>query len=162
MDFFILWIAPGWIYAFIAFAIFTAIRQKPFSTIAGIKDYKNWTPVKVHKISKSIIAEAGASKPILTLTPLYAIEGGGQIYRQLSAGAFAFRAAGKLSQEEQTITHSAGLGQICKIIKEYPPAAIVIGPELTRFEKIDLKSLVPEDWQKTNFGDVHCFFPSKN
>lgn len=162
-----------WIYGFIALAIFTAAKQNPFSKIAKIADFQKWTPMKVHKISKNIVGDKilrpkwtscgrfaqNDKKPILTLTPLYAIEGGGKIYRRLSAGAFAFRVAGKLSEEDQKITHAAGLGEMRKMIEENQPAAIVIGPELTRFEKIDLRSLVPEEWQKVNFENVHCFFP---
>lgn len=148
-----------WIYVFVALALFTAIKQKPFSKISKIWEIEKWTPMRVHKISKNIITKAGNSKPILALTPLYAIEGGGEIYRELSAGAFAFRVGDKLTEQERKMTHTAGLGKMRKMIEENQPGAVVIGPELTRFEKIDLKSLVPEGWEREDQGNAHCFFP---
>ena len=146
------------IFIFIAIAVFTAVKQKPFLKISKIWEIEKWTPMKVHKISKNIAAKAGESKPILTLTPLYAIEGGGEIYRELSAGAFAFRVGDKLTEQERKMTHTAGLGKMRKMIEKNQPGVVVIGPELTRFEKIDSKSLVPEGWERADYSGVHCFF----
>lgn len=117
----------------------------------------NWTPIKIHSISKQIAAEPAASKPILTLSPLYAIEGGGQIYTELSAGAFAFRIADKLSENDRKLTKTAGVKNLPELTKS--AGAVVIGAELTRFEKIAMKNAVPANWIRTDFGSTHNFFP---
>ena len=119
----------------------------------------NWTPINLHQISKNIATETGKSNLILTLSPLYAIEGSGEIYTELSAGAFAFRVADRLSQQDKKNTHTAGVSDFRQIILTKTPAAVIIGPELTRFEKIDLKSLVPQGWQKCDAGSesIHLF-----
>ncbi|HAL45659.1 MAG: hypothetical protein A2Y12_19400 [Planctomycetes bacterium GWF2_42_9] len=147
---------------FAALAIFTAVNQKPIVKIAKVLKTQNWTPIKIHNISKNIVAKTGR-QPILTLSPLYALEGNGQIYIELAAGVPAFRVADKLTETDRKITHTAGLRQIPQILTARPASAIVIGPELTRFDKIDLKSLVPDDWQKVDCGDssVHIFMPKK-
>jgi hypothetical protein len=148
---------------FVALSVTTMISQKPISKISKCLSMKNWTPIKIHNISKQIVAQAKTSKTILTLSPLYSIEGGGEIYTELSAGAFAFRIADKLSAADRAITHTAGLKELPELTNTKPANAIVIGPELTRFEKIDLKSVVPPDWQPIDCGstNVHNFFPPK-
>ena len=147
---------------FTVLAMATAAGQKPITKISKILEVKNYTPIKVHNISKSIVAKTD-SQLILTLSPLYAIEGGGEIYTELSAGVSAFRVADKLSQTDREICHVIGLREIPQITADRPAGAIVIGPELTRFDKIDLKSIVPSDWQRVNCKDasVHAFFPRK-
>ncbi len=148
---------------FVALSLTTMISQKPVSKISKCLSPTNWTPIKVHNISKQIVATARNSKTILTLSPLYSIEGGGQIYTELSAGVSAFRAADKLSAHDRAITHTTGLKELPELVRNNPADAIVIGPELTRFDKIDLKSIVPADWQRIDCGStsVHNFFPPK-
>ncbi|MCE5339524.1 MAG: hypothetical protein LLF92_00150 [Planctomycetaceae bacterium] len=148
---------------FVALSLATMISQKPISKISKCLSPDNWTPIKIHNISKQIVATAQDSKTILTLSPLYAIEGGGQIYNELSAGVSAFRVADKLSATDRAVTHTAGLKELPKLTNAKPAGAIVIGPELTRFDKIDLKSIVPPDWQRIDCGNssVHNFFPPK-
>jgi len=142
---------------FIALSLFTMITQKPIAKISKCLSPQNWTPIKIHNTSKQIVAEATASKKILTLSPLYAIEADGKIYTELSAGAFAFRIADKLSENDRKLTKTAGVKDLPELIKS--AGAVVIGAELTRFEKIDLKSTVPTDWQRIDCGGTHSFFP---
>jgi hypothetical protein len=147
---------------FIALAIITAANQKPMEKITKALKTQNWTPIKIHNISENIVTKTG-SQPILTLSPLYALEGGGQIYIELAAGVPAFRVADKLTETDRKISHTAGLMEIPQILTKRPAGAVVIGPELTRFDKIDLKSMVPDDWQKVDCGNsgVHVFIPRK-
>lgn len=149
------------VFLFLVLAIETAIMAKPQIKILKFMSVKNWTPMKVHQVSENIVARAGSSKRILTLTPLYVIEGGGDFYNKLSAGVFAFRVADKLSESERQISHTAGLKEFPDILAKDQPEMVVIGAELTRFEKIDLKSLVPINWVRFDCGDdgVHCFVP---
>ncbi|MFX1537030.1 MAG: hypothetical protein ACFFDI_22670, partial [Promethearchaeota archaeon] len=93
-----------------------------------IVDKDNWSPVVVHKISEDIVGKSGG-KPILTLSPLYAIEGGGQIYTEFSAGVFAYRVADRLNQREKDIAHLAGLDDIGQLIENDKSDVIVLGTE---------------------------------
>jgi hypothetical protein len=142
---------------FIALSLFTMINQKPIAKISKCLSPQNWTPIKIHNTSKQIVAKAATSKKILTLSPLYAIEADGKIYTELSAGVFAFRIADKLSENDRKLTHTAGVKDLPELIKS--AGAVVIGTELTRFEKIDLKSTVPADWQRIDCGSTHSSFP---
>ncbi|MGB2806658.1 MAG: hypothetical protein WBC22_02875, partial [Sedimentisphaerales bacterium] len=45
---------------------------------------EGWTPIQVHKISQDIAEKTNEPKKILTLAPLFALEGGCDIYTELS------------------------------------------------------------------------------
>ena len=74
---------------------------------------------------------------------------------------FFYRIAGELSDSDRAVTHTAGLPQLPALLAKTPPDAIVIGPELTRFDKIDLKNTVKPDWQLYDCGQnsVRAYFP---
>jgi hypothetical protein len=142
---------------FLTLSITTMISQNPISKISKSLSAANWTPIKIHNISKQIAAKAATSKPILTLSPLYAIEGGGQIYTELSAGAFAFRVADTLSENDRKLTKTAGVKNLPELTKS--AGAVVIGAELTRFEKIALKNAIPANWVRIKFAGTDIFLP---
>jgi hypothetical protein len=150
-----------WLIVFLALALTTAGWKKPVTKISRLWKMDNWTPIQIHKISHNIVARAKGSKLILTLSPLYAIEGGGQIYREFSAGNLAYRIAHNFSESDRAITHTAGLPQLPALMEKTPPDAIIISPELTRFDKIDLKSIIPPDWQLQDCGqnNLRAYFP---
>ncbi|MEN6384429.1 MAG: hypothetical protein ABFD79_04460 [Phycisphaerales bacterium] len=146
---------------FLGLTIFTIVSQKPITKISKFLAMKNLPPAKLHEISRCIVSKAGTSGKILTLSPLYVVEGGGKIYTELSAGAFGFRVADSLTEPQRAASHTAGVKEFSEIVGNNPPAAIVIGPELTRFEKIDLRGLVPANWARMNCEpSVHVFVPS--
>lgn len=122
----------------------------------------NWSPLSVHKISCDInrnIVEDGA---ILTLSPLHAIEGGGKIYPQFSAGPFVYRIADKLSAEQKNFVHAAGMSDLPQIFDYNPPAAVIIGDEPQSLEDPIFEQVIktPLEWEKkiyTETGPVVYF-----
>jgi len=79
---------------------------------------ESWTPIQLHKVSEDIVKSAKEPKLILTLSPLFALEGGGEIYTELSAGAVIYRDGDLLSADERAVTHTVGpktLGELLKI-----------------------------------------------
>jgi hypothetical protein len=150
-----------WFVIVLLLTLRTVVLQAPAAKISQLWKISGWTPMKIHKISQSIVAQAKGSKMILTFSPLYAIEGGGNFYREFSAGTLAYRIADEFSDYERAITHTAGLPQLPALMKETPPDAIVISPELTRFEKIALKNIIPPGWQlwDCNQSSARIYFP---
>ena len=59
---------------------------------------ESWVPMRLHRISEDIAEKLKTqnSKLILTLAPLYALEGGCNIYPELSAGSIVYRIADSL------------------------------------------------------------------
>lgn len=130
----------------LALTAVTIVRQRPVENIRQVLKISSWTPIQFHEISRDIVAQAKRSKQVLTFSPLYALEGGGRIYTEFSAGPFACRVAAQLSDSDKLITHTAGFADIEALIEKRPADLILIGPETIDFEKIGLESAVTPDW----------------
>jgi hypothetical protein len=78
--------------------------------------------------------EASATKidestKVATLSPVYAIETGQPIYRELATGSFVYRIGDLLSDEERAKYHATSVSTIDQLLDADPPAAILIGDE---------------------------------
>jgi hypothetical protein len=114
---------------------------------------ESWVPVEIHKVSEDIVAKANAPKLILTLGPLLALEGGGKIYTELSAGAIIYRIADNLSPEQRRITHTVGPQGLPELVKEKPPSAVILGVEMRRLEKPIYELVVKSDWERKDYDN---------
>jgi len=122
---------------------------------------ERWVPIEIHNISEDIAAKTNEPKLMLTLAPLLALEGGGEIYTELSAGAIIYRIADSLSSEERLITHTAGIETLAEIIEKNPPSAVILGVEMERLEEPIYKSVITPDWKIKNYenGPIAYFRP---
>ncbi len=98
-------------------------------------DVQSWVPIRLHTVSKNIAAETENPKLVLTLAPLFALEGGCNIYSELSAGAIVYRIADRLSPWNRDITHTVGPKELDKLIEKSPPSAVVLGVEEDNYEE---------------------------
>ncbi len=121
-----------------------------------------WTPLEVHKISKDIAGEINGSGKVLTLAPLYAIEGGCDIYTELSCGPFFYRVADYLSNEERRVAHVVGPKSVNELISQNPPSAIITGVDMEVLEKPLIANV--SGWRKKEYknGPVVYFRPGSN
>ncbi len=124
------------------------LYRTPFALVP-----EKWAPIEMHKVSQDTVESAKEPKQILTLAPLLALEGGGQIYNELSAGAIIYRIGDSLSPDERRITHTAGPGNLQEVLQEKPPAAAILGVEMQRLEQPIFESVVKPDWQRKNYED---------
>lgn len=110
----------------------------------------HWPPLRMHALARDIVAEVAPPKRILTLAPLLALEGGGQIYPELSCGSVVYRVADQLSLDVQTRTQVAGFKSLKDVLALAPPDAILLGTESGLLEDLDqaLADYVPETWHK--------------
>lgn len=122
---------------------------------------EKWTPMEMHKIAQDIVAKTKEPRRILTFAPLLALEGGGEIYNELSAGAIIYRIGDLLSDEERLITHTVGQKSLPEVLKNSPPAAVVLGVEMKRLEQPILESVVKPGWERKNYenGEAAYFRP---
>ncbi len=114
---------------------------------------ERWAPIEIHKVSQDIAAKTKEPKQVLTFAPLLALEGGCDIYTELSAGAIVYRIADSLSPQEREITHTAGPESLLKLLEEKPPSAVILGVEMQRLETPIFESVVKSDWKKENYRD---------
>jgi len=124
---------------------------------------ERWVPIEIHKVSKDIAGklQTQGSKLILTLAPLLALEGGCDIYPELSAGAIIYRIADSLPAEDRRITHTAGPETLAESFEKNPPSAVILGVEMGRLEEPIYKSVVTPDWKRKDYenGPIVYFRP---
>jgi len=124
---------------------------------------ERWVPIEIHKVSEDIAGKLNTqnSKLILTLAPLLALEGGSDIYPELSAGAIIYRIADSLSAEQRRITHTAGPETLAESLERNPPSAVILGVEMGRLEEPIYKSVVRPDWKIKDYenGPIVYFRP---
>ncbi len=109
---------------------------------------ERWTPIELHQEARELTAKVEEPAVVLTLGPLYALEGGRDIYRELACGSIIYRVADRLSVEERQITHTIGPKALDELAQRHPPAAVIVGTEPSRFSFLEepLRRWVPSDW----------------
>ncbi len=115
----------------------------------------------MHRIAEDIVERAGSNGKILTMTPLLALEGSGKIYREFSAGVFAYGVADSMTAEDLALSHTAGPRELARLIRTHPPAAVVVGLEWQSLEEPLIRAAVGPGWYSKAYGDtgVVAYFP---
>jgi hypothetical protein len=137
----------------VAFFVFMAVYWYPIvlQRVPMVLVPERWEPFELHKLSEDIAEKSKEPKLILTLAPLLALEGGCDIYPELSAGAFLYRIAGLMSPEDRAITRTVSPEELDSLIQKSPPSAVIIGVEpryFTFLEEPLFKQAVRPDWER--------------
>jgi hypothetical protein len=91
---------------------------------------QGWVPVQLHEISEDIAERTKSPKLVLTLAPLYALEGGCEIYPQLASSPFVYRVAHLMTDSELETVKAAGPKTLKSLLEESPPSAVILGVEM--------------------------------
>ncbi len=122
---------------------------------------QRWTPVVLHEISTDIAQKTSEPRRVLTLGPLYALEGGARIYRELSSGSIVYRVADSLDESERAVTHTVGPATLGPLVEQHLPAAIIVGLEASSFSALEepLKESAGPDWRDEAYpGGLDAYF----
>jgi hypothetical protein len=145
-------IASSLITACVIIAVFEQISILfPLNTLS---QPRLWSPVRLHVLAEKMTQDIDKSGPVLTISPLYALEGSCRIYPQLSAGLFVYRIADNMTEQERQITKVVGPASLKRLTAETPPAAVITGSEFdTGFSGLEdtLLTVVGADWTKQSF-----------
>ncbi|MEN6427243.1 MAG: hypothetical protein ABFE13_17955 [Phycisphaerales bacterium] len=122
---------------------------------------ERWEPIRSHGVSRAVMEQVREPKRVLTLGPLYALEGGCDIYTGLASGSIVYRIADRMTPEERRITHTVGPGTISEMVVERPPAAVIVGVEPPRFGFLEepLRRIVPPDWRNVGIEPLQAYLP---
>jgi hypothetical protein len=114
---------------------------------------ENWTPVSLHRTSADIAAKTEQPRLALTLGPLYAIEGGCDIYPELSCGPIVYRIADQLSADERQLVHAVGPKTLSELFTPVPPTVVIVGVEPSYFSFLEapLRQSIPPDWRRETY-----------
>jgi len=117
---------------------------------------EHWVPIKLHKISTDIANQTAEPKRALTLGPLYALEGGCDIYPELACGAIVYRVADSMSAAEREMTSTVGPASLNSLIAQEPPEAVILGVEPTYFAFLEepLRGVVSPNWRRGIYEGV--------
>lgn len=115
-----------------AAAAFLAARNAPADFRRAVESSKveSWTGSWIHRNAlalKSIVPESERARPVATLSPLYALEAGLPVYRELATGEFAYRIGDRLSVEDSRRYRITSRRDLTGLLDRSPPSAIVTG-----------------------------------
>ena len=132
-------------------------RAVPSDVFALVPE--KWEPVRLHRVSRDLARQVKEPKLVLTLGPLYPLEGGCDIYPELSSGSIVYRIADRMTPQERQITHTVGPETLDEMVKDRPPAAVIVGVEPQRFTFLEepLRRLVPPDWRRENADALQVY-----
>jgi 4-amino-4-deoxy-L-arabinose transferase-like glycosyltransferase len=135
--------------------------QVVLGRIATLFSPQQWTPMRVHKISQDIAQRTKEPKLILTLAPLFVVEGGCDIYTELSAGSIIYRVADFLPPQDRAATHTTGPKGLKELVEKSPPSSVILGVELGFLEEPLFEAVVRPDWQSKSYdyGPTTYFRP---
>ena len=128
----------------------------PLSRSIAVLAPEYWAPITLHRTSTDIIDQIAAPQRVLTLGPLYALEGGGDIYPSLASGSIIYRAADGLSAADQATVVTIGPDSLPALVEAQPPDAVILGIEPTYFAFLEepLRHVVKPNWQRNVYEGV--------
>lgn len=89
---------------------------------------ERWTTVKIHRAALELASPVASGK-VLTLGPIHALEGGRDIYPELSPGPFGWRLAHLIPKETREEAGIPAPEDIEEWLESGPPAGILLGAE---------------------------------
>jgi len=107
------------------------------STVAGLSRYKmirelgavrEWEVMRIHARGEELRALVPHG-PVLTLAPIYPLEGGLSIYPAWSTGPFAWRTSPQLAADKAARLGIVTPATLVAVLEANPPAAILAGVE---------------------------------
>ncbi len=123
---------------------------------------EKWEPIRVHRVSRTLMEQAKEPKRVLTLGPLYSLEAGCEVYPELSSGSIVYRIADRMTAEERRITHTVGPQTLGEMLANRPAAAVVVGVEPEKFSSLEepLRQAIPPDWSRVSVRPLQaCLRP---
>ena len=111
----------------------------------------SWVAMRVHSIAEDIAKKNKGSEPVLTLGPLFALEGGSEIYTEFSAGSFAYRVGDFMSESSRESAHIVSPETVWELAESRPPKAVILGLEPSFLEAPLYHMAVREDWVRVTY-----------
>jgi len=115
---------------------------------------EQWVPLQLHRVAKQIGERVQGAGRVLTLWPVLALEGGCEIYPELSAGAIVYRVGDLLTEAERRVTHTVGPESLKELLEKEPPCAVVVGAEARYFAFLEepLVAAAGPEWVQQSFA----------
>lgn len=110
-------------------AVVSAVYGLPsYRHVGGLWRPDEWFPVRVHRIGVGIKAAVGGGR-VLTLAPLYPLEGGADIYAEFAAGPFVWRVAPLVPEPKRREFNVIAEAELGPLLAARPARAVLLGFE---------------------------------
>lgn len=125
-----------------------------------------WPCVMIHEEGLALrqaVHQGGGACPVATLSPVYALEAGLDIYPELATGPFAYRIGELLSDDEIQRFRTTSAQHIGGLLEQCPPSAILVGFEAaldTRLEEFAVQN--GYERHKGLIGGAKIYIPQNN
>jgi hypothetical protein len=106
----------------------TAIGLVGYDQVRHPVDLAHWTPLDVHRIGQTLCRDC-APRRILTLAPIFPLEGGADIYEELATGPFAMRAGALLNESNEGLYKLMDEDDLPELFDRHPPVGVLTGLE---------------------------------
>jgi 4-amino-4-deoxy-L-arabinose transferase-like glycosyltransferase len=102
-----------------------ALTARQYQHIGRVFQPAKWFPVELHQTAGAMSALAGPNPTLLTLAPIFPLEGRATIYPALATGPFALRAAQFLEPSEEQALHLVDGAALDRWLASQPPDAVL-------------------------------------
>jgi len=119
-------LGAGWV--ILAALAATWLSRAEVTSVRSLLRPEAWAPTAVRAVGARIAQEAGGG-PVLTLSPIYALEGGQPIYEQFASGPFAWRVSPLVPRIAREALHVVSPEELEAVLTARPPAGILVGRE---------------------------------
>ena len=86
----------------------------------------SWYPIQTRVLGHKIQSITGDGR-VLTLSPLFPLDGGAKIYPQYATGPFAWRVADLLTEEQRSLYRIGSKNELVRDLENHPPGGILVG-----------------------------------
>lgn len=126
------WVSYGWFWICLAVLVITntTLWWGEYQRELRLVGPDRWYPTEVQRIGQQIASLVKPHERVLTVSPIYVLEGNRSIYPELATGPFAFRAANYLSDERRRqFGFIAPAEQLDSFFGQELPRAILTGAD---------------------------------
>jgi len=116
------------------FLVCCAFSGFDFKYLTAFRTADQWPPLVVHSMGLDMKKAVGNGK-ILTLSPLFPLEGGLQIYKAFATGPFAWRTAGFVAKNEKEELGFVDAEDLSQLLDCERPAGVLLGGESEELER---------------------------
>jgi hypothetical protein len=116
------------------FLVCGAFSGFDLSYLKAFRTADQWLPLTVHSMGLDM-KKASRDGRILTLSPIFPLEGGLNIYPKFATGAFAWRTAEFIPKKEQEELGFVDAEDLSKLLDIDPPAGVLLGDEPAELER---------------------------